>query len=68
MNKIRRTTMYKRNAGEVLNMSELAINIRCSKLIVKCLEIPHYAYTHRYVPAKKHHQSDIIRLLKIKSD
>jgi hypothetical protein len=43
-----RITMYKRNAGKVLNMNELTINKRCGKLIVKCHVIPHYAYTHRY--------------------
>lgn len=44
-------TMYKRNAGEVLVMSELTINKRPGKLIVKCLKISHYAYTDRVHPA-----------------
>jgi len=41
--------MYKRNAGEMLNMNELAIIKRCGELMVKCLEITHYAYTRRFV-------------------
>lgn len=36
-NQGQRTTMYKRNAGEVLKFSNLAIKRRRSKLIVKCL-------------------------------
>ena len=40
--------MYKRNADEVLKMNNITINERCGILIVKYLEIPHYAYTHRY--------------------
>lgn len=44
--------MYKRNAGEVLKMNELTINKRCCNLLVKCLEIPHYAYTHRWASCK----------------
>lgn len=39
--------MYKRNAGELLKMNDITIIQRCNKLIVKCLKIPHYAYTHR---------------------
>jgi hypothetical protein len=37
--------MYKCNAGKVLKLRILALNIRCGKLMVKCQEIPHYAYT-----------------------
>jgi len=32
--------MYKRNAGEVLNLNDISSNKRCSKLIAKCLGIP----------------------------
>lgn len=47
--------MYKRNAGEVLEMKGITINKRCGKLIVKCLEIPHYAYTYRCAAYKQRH-------------
>jgi len=39
--------MYKRNAGKVLNNNSITLNEINSKLKVKCLEIPHCAYTHR---------------------
>ena len=41
-------TMYKRNAGKVLKMNELTINKPFGKLIVRCIEVPHYAYTNRW--------------------
>ncbi len=33
--------------GDVVNLNIKAFNKRCSGLIVKCLEIPHYAYSSR---------------------
>ncbi len=39
--------------GDLVNLSIRAINKQCSGLIVKSLEIPHYAYSSRYVQAKK---------------
>jgi len=33
--------------GDLVNLSIRAINKQCSGLIVKCNEIPHYAYSHR---------------------
>jgi len=37
--------------GDVVNLSFKAINKRSSGLIEKCLEIPHYAYSSRYMQA-----------------
>ncbi len=38
--------------GEFVNLSFIAINKLSSGLIVKCLEIPHYAYSNRYATYK----------------
>ena len=34
--------------GNVVNLSIKAFNKQSSGLIVKCLEMPHYAYSSRY--------------------
>ncbi len=34
--------------GDFLNLNFKAFNKQLSGLIVKCLEIPHYAYSSRY--------------------
>ena len=38
--------MYECNAGDVFKINELTINKQRCNLIVKCFEIPHYAYTN----------------------
>jgi len=40
-------TMYKRNAGAMLKMRIIARSKRFAGFTMKCLEIPHYAYTQR---------------------
>jgi hypothetical protein len=35
--------------GDVVNLNFKAFNRRCSGLIARFLEIPHYAYYQRYV-------------------
>ncbi len=37
--------------GDVINVNIKAFNKHSSGLIVKCLEIPHYAYSSRVRPA-----------------
>ncbi len=44
--------MYKRNAGNVLNMNIITVNKISSNLKVWNFKIPHYAYTHRCQPLK----------------
>jgi len=44
INKKLATTINIRNAGDSVNLSIKAFNKQSSGLIVKCLEIPHYAY------------------------
>ena len=39
--------------GEVVNLNIKAFNKQHSGLIVKCLKIPHYAYSSRCASAKK---------------
>jgi len=38
--------------GDFVNLNIKAFNKQCSGLIVKCLEIPHYAYSRRYPTLK----------------
>ena len=38
-----RTTLYKRNAGEIADIKVITFNKLSAKLKGKCLEIPHYA-------------------------
>lgn len=40
--------------GDVVNLNFKAFNKLCIGLIVKCLEIPHYAYSNRYASLKKY--------------
>jgi len=37
-----------RNADESADMKVITLNKLTTRRKVKCLEIPHYAYTHRY--------------------
>jgi hypothetical protein len=42
-----RSTRNIRKPGDVVNLNFKSFNKHCSGLIVKCLEIPHYAYSSR---------------------
>ncbi len=44
-------TINIRNAGDLVYLNIKAFNKQCSGLTVKCLEIPHYAYSSRYQQA-----------------
>jgi hypothetical protein len=48
LNKKRHITINIRNAGRCSKLNFKAFNKQSSGLIVKCLEIPHYAYSSRY--------------------
>jgi len=44
-------TINIRNAGDLVYLNIKEFNKQCSGLTVKCLEIPHYAYSSRYQQA-----------------
>jgi len=46
--------------GEVVNLNIKAFNKQHGGLIVKCLEIPHYAYSSRWQQLKKQQSDEIL--------